>query len=153
MEMYQEYSCEKNYYEIVIKSDLLKLLAIIAREYEKLTDTKNEELFERYRDAISAAISHINENYSGSIYMDDVCKIAMMSQTYFSFLFKQITGYTFVEYINHLRVGKAMELLKDPGFSVTDICYSIGFNDAAYFNKVFRKETGLSPRQYRKLSK
>ncbi len=152
-EMYHEYCNKKKYFEIIVKSDLLKLLANVARVYEESEDPKNEELFGRYREAVNAAISYIVENYNANIYIEDVCKIAMMSQTYFSYLFKQITGYTFVEYVNNLRIKKAMEMLKDFDTSITDICYTVGFNDAAYFNRVFRKETGLSPRRYRNLSK
>ena len=153
LEMYREYSHKKKYYEIIMQSDLLRLLANVAREFEEQEDTKNRELFSKYREAVSAAIRYIDENYNRNIYLDDVCKIAMMSQAYFSYLFKQITGNTFVEYVNSLRIGKAMEMLKGSSISITDICFTTGFNDAAYFNKVFRKETGLSPRQYRNQSK
>lgn len=152
LEMLYEYNEEQKHYLIFIKADLLKLLAVITREYEKLTDNENGELFERYREAITAAIKYINENYTGSIYIEDACKIAMMSQSYFTYLFKQITGNTFVEYVNNLRVGKAMQLLQDSSASITDICFSVGFNNAGYFNRVFKKETGLSPLQYRKRS-
>jgi AraC-type DNA-binding domain-containing proteins len=149
LEMYHEYCSENKYYEILIKSDLLKLLTIIAREYEVLEDSKSRELFERYREAITAAIRYVNEYFTSNIYIKDICKIAMMSQTYFTYLFKQITGFTFIRYVNNLRIGKAMEMLKEYNISITDICYAVGFNDIAYFNKVFKKETGLSPRQYR----
>lgn len=152
LEMFYEYCHENKYYEILIKSDLLRLLAIIAREYEEHGDSKSGELFGRYREAISEAIRYIDEHYNCNIYIEDACKIAMMSQTYFTYLFKQITGYTFVEYVNNLRVAKAMEMLNNHSISITDICYTVGFNDAAYFNKVFRKETGLSPRMYRNLT-
>lgn len=152
LEMLQEYNEEQKHYLMFIKADLLKLLAIMSREYEKLADNETGELFGRYREAVTAAIKYINDNYTGSIYIENACKIAMMSQSYFTYLFKQITGNTFVEYVNNLRVGKAMERLQSSNDPITDICFSVGFNNAGYFNRVFKKETGLSPREYRSRS-
>jgi AraC-like DNA-binding protein len=148
--MLAEYTDEKKYYEINIKADLLKLLAVIAREYENQDDIHSHEIFYKYRQSVKAAITFINENYTEKIYIEDVCKIALMSHTYFSYLFKQITGKTFVEYVNKLRIAKAVELLTSTDMPIGDICLLSGFNDTAYFIKVFKKETGISPRQYRK---
>ena len=150
-EMLYEFNNEKKYYEINIKADLLKLLAIISREYEKRDVEKNPEVFEKYRDAINYTLKYINENYNKEFSLEDASKMAMMSLAYFSFIFKQITGKTFVEYKNNLRLAKAIDLMKDLSLSITDICYAVGFNDTAYFSKIFKKDTGISPRQYRKI--
>jgi len=153
-EMLYEFNHEQKYFEINIKADLLKLLAIISREYEreyiKQGSEKTFELFEKYRDAINKTIIYINENYNEDLSLEDASKMSMMSQAYFSFIFKQITGKTFVEYKNALRIAKAIDLMNDKNMSITDICYAIGFNDTAYFSKIFKKDTGMSPRQYRK---
>ena len=148
-EMLYEYMNEEKYYEITIKADLLKLLAVIAREYEKRESVESREIFDRYRDAVNNAIRYIDDNFTSRIYIKDACRIAMMSQTYFSHIFKQITGKTFIEYINDLRVRKAAELLADTQKSVTDICYMTGFNNPGYFTRTFKRSTGLSPREYR----
>ncbi|HOJ10012.1 MAG TPA: AraC family transcriptional regulator [Clostridiales bacterium] len=150
-EMLHEFNNEKKYYEIHIKADLLKLLAIVLREYENRDVGNNNEVFEKYRGAINNTIKYINENYNKDIGLEGASKMAMMSSAYFSFVFKQITGKTYVEYKNSLRLAKAIDLMKDPGCSITDICYAVGFNDTAYFSKIFKKDTGMSPRQYRKV--
>lgn len=153
-EMLYEFNNEKKYFEINIKADLLKLLAIISREYEKEYMNQNNgktfELFEKYKDAINKTIIYINENYSEDLSLEDASKMSMLSQAYFSFIFKQITGKTFVEYKNALRIAKAIDLMRDKSMSITDICYVVGFNDTAYFSKIFKKDTGISPSQYRK---
>ena len=74
----------------------------------------------------------------------------MMSPTYFSYVFKQITGRTFTEYLNYLRIMKAKELLTNSNKTVSGISYEVGFNDPAYFDRVFKKEVGMSPGKYRK---
>lgn len=150
-EMLDEYVSESRYYELNIKADLLKLLAIVAREYEKNSSSENIELFDRYRESINSAILYVNENYSSKISIDDICRIAMMSSSYFSHIFKQITGKTFVEYVNDLRIHKAMEILEKSATTISDICFEVGFNDITHFNRVFKKEMGLSPRQYRNI--
>ncbi|HHV96059.1 MAG TPA: helix-turn-helix transcriptional regulator [Clostridiaceae bacterium] len=150
-DMLYEFTNEEKYYEIHIKADLLKLLAIISREYEKKDNEKGLQVFYRYRDAINNTIKHIDENYNMDFNLEDASRMAMMSPAYFSFIFKQITGKTFVEYKNTLRIAKAIDLMKDPNLSITDICYTVGFNDTAYFSKIFKKHTGISPSQYRKL--
>jgi AraC-like DNA-binding protein len=152
IEMLEEYEEEKKYYEISIKADLLKMLTITARAYEAQKDSKDYQLFDKYRNAIDAAIKHIHDNYTEKLYIEDVCKLAMMSVTYFSYLFKQITGKTFTEYVNDMRVCRAMEMLAGGNLLISEICFSTGFNDATYFNRVFRKKTGLSPTQYRLIS-
>lgn len=148
-DMLQEYEKEQKYYEITIKADLLKMLAIIAREYESSSDISSQDIFRQYRDAVSEAIRYIDGHFTERIYMKDICKIAMMSHTYFTYLFRQISGKTFVEYVNSLRVRKAAEMLRNSDNSIQDICFDVGYNDPTYFDRVFKKITGLSPSKYR----
>jgi YesN/AraC family two-component response regulator len=152
-EMLDEYIKEKKYYEITIKANLLKVLAVTAREYENNKDNSNRKIFDRYRDAVKRAVSYIDSHFTENLHIKDVCKIAMMSQTYFTHVFRYITGKTFVEYINALRLRKASEMLTGSEDSITDICYKAGYNNSAYFTRVFKKNTGLSPREYRTLSR
>jgi len=151
-EVLLEYERKDTDFELIIKALLLKLLVIVGREYkEKITGTQYDDVFARHRDALYNAIEFINTNYNKDITIDDVAKVAMLSQSYFRYLFKQITQKTFTEYINGLRVTKAVELLKTRlDMKVIDICYEVGFNNANHFNRVFRSETGATPMQVRK---
>ncbi len=63
-----------------------------------------------------------------------------------------MTSKTFSEYINDLRVAKAMELLKQASnLNITDICYCVGFNNVTHFDRKFRQLTGISPTKYRRM--
>ncbi len=73
----------------------------------------------------------------------------MRSATSFSYVFKEATGRTFTEQLNFLRVRRAKELLKDPNRTIRAVAYEVGFQDIAYFDRVFKKEAGVSPRVYR----
>ena len=146
--MLTEFNGKEKYYEICLKADLLKLLTCIARDYE--VNYKNEKITESYKECIEASLSYIDENFSKKIYIEDAAKAASMSESYFSYFFKKVTGQTFVEYISKLRIKKAKEMLKHTSMSVSEIGYEVGFNDSAYFNRVFKKEESCTPTGYRK---
>ncbi|MBR5376109.1 MAG: helix-turn-helix domain-containing protein [Lachnospiraceae bacterium] len=92
---------------------------------------------------------YIEENYSRDISLDDVAGYAEVSPYYLSRTFKEETGETFMEYLTSLRMKKAMELMKDPDYSIKDICTEVGYSDPNYFSRIFKKSEGLTPTEYR----
>ncbi|MNP49678.1 HTH-type transcriptional regulator YesS [compost metagenome] len=68
---------------------------------------------------------------------------------YFSKIFKQQTGETFIDYLTSLRIGRAKELIVQGGYSQKEICFLVGYNDPNYFSRVFKKVTGFTPTEYR----
>ncbi len=72
-----------------------------------------------------------------------------MSVSYFSALFKEATGVTFVDYLTSLRIDKAKELLKNTSKKTYEIAEEVGYNDAHYFSLVFKKRTGTTATTYR----
>lgn len=150
-ETLNEYEAREKYFELFIKANLLKILAIITREYDKGIDKEKQNIIEKYKQAMNDALNYMRTNYQNKIYLEEVCRIATMSPTYFSYVFKQITGRTFTEYLNYLRIMKAKELLNSSNKTVSAISYEVGFNDPAYFDRVFKKEVGMSPGKFRKV--
>jgi AraC-like DNA-binding protein/mannose-6-phosphate isomerase-like protein (cupin superfamily) len=149
--MFDEFTNRKKFFEISIKSDLLKMLTIIAREYENHINDEDKKLFIRYKDYINKTIEYINEHFAEKINLNELCRMSMMSHTYFSYIFKQITGKTYIHYINELRMKNALDLFKNNEMSISDICFASGFNNSTYFNKVFKRYTGFSPGKYKQL--
>ncbi|NSW89064.1 MAG: helix-turn-helix transcriptional regulator [Firmicutes bacterium] len=151
-EVLLEYERMDTDFELVIKALLLKLLVIVGREYKKVTTgTEFDNVLARHRDALYNAIEFVNNNYTKDITINDVSKVAMLSQSYFRYLFKQMTQKTFTEYINGLRIAKAVELLKTrPEMKVIEICFEVGFNNVNHFNRIFRSEIGTTPMQVKK---
>ncbi|MEA4890084.1 MAG: AraC family transcriptional regulator [Clostridiaceae bacterium] len=149
LEMLEDYQEEPDYYQLNIKADVLKLLTVIARLYQPDQETGSAGFFQKYRESMSAVLDYINKNYTKELYLNDICLIALMSKANFSYVFKHVTGKTLVAYINYLRIKKAEELLRDNRLTTTEICFQVGFNDTTYFARVFRKETGVSPKEFR----
>ena len=96
------------------------------------------------------AKDYIIQNYNKDISLDDVSRQLDLSSYYFSKLFKEETGSNFVEYVTSLRIQKAKELLKeDRDCSMKEICSSVGYSDPNYFSRIFKKNEGITPTEYR----
>lgn len=101
--------------------------------------------------AIDKAKEYIRENYgSEEISLNGVAMAVNLSPAYFSALFKKSAGESFVDYLSNIRVNKAKELLCCTLMQVSEIAYEVGYKDYRYFGKVFKKYTGLTPREYQR---
>ena len=98
---------------------------------------------------IARAKAFIRENYSSDISLDDVSREVNISPYYFSKLFKEEAGENFIDYLTGLRIARARELLADPARTVKDISRMVGYADPNYFSRIFKKQTGMTPREYR----
>lgn len=98
---------------------------------------------------LSEAMNYIRRNYNNDLSLEKVAQSIYISPYYLSHLFKEELNITFVEYLTMVRMEEAKKLLSDPSMSVLAIASEVGYEDASYFSKVFKKTTGLSPNQYR----
>ena len=88
-------------------------------------------------------------NFSEELTLSRVADEIGLNPSYLSSLFKQVTGESFKEYLNSIRIKEAQHLLSNTSYPIMQIAVSCGFSDQSYFTKVFKKCTGLTPRQYR----
>ncbi len=107
-------------------------------------NTKNFKL-------ITEAMEYIKENYNKELTLDEVAQSVFISPYYLSHLFKDELGKTFVEYLTEVRINEAKKLLKNTKKSITRIAEEVGYYDSSYFSKVFKKQEGMTPQQYRRL--
>ena len=98
---------------------------------------------------VKKAIQYISRNFTHNLSLEEVAGHVNLNPAYFSTLFKQSTGSSFKEYLNMVRVEESKRLLANTKNSIIDIALATGFEDQSYFSKVFKKYTGLTPKQYR----
>ena len=149
-------------YEYLIKSDirpkelseiLNKINAIIKSKIE----IKNEEKLDKhnivkpkaYSRYIEKALKYIDDNYKKHISLMDVAKHIYLSHEYFSRLFKEEVGENFSTYLTIYRIKKAKELIKNTDMKISQIALEVGYSNAGYFSKNYKRYTGISPEEDR----
>ena len=104
----------------------------------------------RYRDVIVKAREYIDSNFaSGDISLYSTASYVGISPNHLSTVFAQGTGENFIDYLTRMRLEKAKNLLQNTAMKSADVAFETGFNDPHYFSYIFKKNTGLSPREYR----
>ena len=101
-------------------------------------------------DALKRAISFIRFNYHKDISINDVAIQADISERYLRSLFSQYLNISPLDYLNQIRINKSIELLRNTELSVKEICFQCGFQSPQYFSRIFKQQTGISPREVAK---
>lgn len=141
-------------FELSMKADLLQILLNLIRNHiQKVYTKKRFDLKLNSLNQLKSAFSYMNEHYKETITVHDLAARAHMSEAHFCRTFKKLYGRSVIAHINELRVDKAEQLLQNTSLTITEIAFSVGFNDANYFSRVFRKKRGVSPQQARILIK
>ncbi len=104
-------------------------------------------------ESLQKAIAYINENYCHDISLDAIAEAAFLSKFRFMHLFKSTYNMTVWDYINIKRIDKALALLAGSSENILTVAAKSGFNNSANFNRIFKKITGVTPREYRRSAK
>lgn len=138
-------------WRLVVKSLLLMLLALLYRQFESI-DSYSKKILRFQSDYIklSPAIQYMEAHYKSNIPLSSLAAEAHMSVNYFSSFFSQTMNCTVSEYLIRLRLKNACTLLATTQNNVLSIALESGFENISYFNRVFKKNFGVSPNQYRK---
>lgn len=103
-----------------------------------------------YKNLIRQAKEYLEQHYTDpELSLNEAAAHANLSASHFSVIFSQEAGLTFKEYLTEIRINKAKELLRMTSLRSADIAYQVGYNDPHYFSSVFKKNTGLSPIEFR----
>lgn len=110
----------------------------------------NAELDTIAQDRIDTIFGYINDNLTGEVRLTDAAKAVSMSPSALSHFFTRTAGRGFVETVRRIRVIRACSLLVDTDDPISSICHDVGFRNLSNFNRQFRAETGMTPREYRR---
>ena len=114
-----------------------------------LSSEKAQQVSGKTQIGISEAISHINKYFYKSITLQELADIAALSPYYFSRIFARETGMTPHKYLISTRMANAKFLLKTSQMSVKEIAIRSGFSDESGFCTAFKKQEGMTPKEYR----
>jgi two-component system response regulator YesN len=128
-------------------NDLLTYIGTMLIDVAVYIDRGNANIPTSIRQAIDYIETHFNEDIS----MQDVAEIVYLNPWYFSELFREKTGITFTDYITNTRIDNAKRLLRQSRLKNFEIAGRVGFDNASYFNYIFKKKVGITPRTYRQM--
>ena len=147
-EIMREWYEEKIAYELIIRSDLLRIFAWIFRFWNKYDIMP----VSTYTESIKKALTYISENFD-TVTAEQVAEYCGFSYNYFSHIFKKEMGKNFKDYIIMLRIREAEKKLISTNDSITDIALSCGFSTSSYFIAKFRQYKNMTPKKFRDIVK
>lgn len=141
---------------IVVTSSPVDIDSQISDQQESLeiANPKQEEDTQQKQDGVDPVIrqviDYVNENMANpSLKIDDIAMEVGMSRSVLYSKIKTETGMTPVDLVRHICLLRAQKLIKNSNETLSQIAYSVGFSDPKYFSKVFKKEVGMTPSEYR----
>lgn len=152
--IYDEYTRKEIGYQLICKGELMKLIVHLAREYAVKTMTEREsDKRKKQLERLNRVLKYIQQNYSRPIGNEELARLAYLSEGRFNHLFKESMGISPLQYINEVRIKKAMNLLKKKEGTVAEIAGSVGFTDYNHFGRQFRRYYGCTPSEILKKEK
>ena len=135
----------------IVSLMLGQLLIHLARLGIKTKEAQSQmQLANRY---VERVIQYIYYHYDENIQMEDLAGSVNLHPNYLHRIFKQVMNETVVEYLTKLRVNRAKNLLRNTDMPIIEITHNIGMNSSQYFSQVFKKQVGMTPREYRNKGK
>ena len=146
----KELTVQQDGYLLAIRNSICDIVLHLYRNFHKTKNRLTEGSYtQSHLDDFYRVFQFIEENYNQKIALEDILPICHLSYSNFAYKFKSITGQSFIGYINRHRIRKAQELLVSSSRSINEIAAECGFDDVCYFNRLFRKYSGTSPREFR----
>ena len=143
-----EYNNTDEYSSEAIKNIMSELFIKLLRISKETINIKNKT--GKYESKIKNTLELLKKDISANITVDYAAEVSGLSKSHFEKLFKELTGFTFIDYLNMQRLLKSQKLLAKTSKSITDIAFECGFNSSNYFTTVFKKYSGLTPLKFRK---
>ena len=137
-------------YDMEIKSLAYRLMAHLLRNYKQERLSESDMLLRKTKmRRIDDVLRYITAHYNNKMTTASLAEQFFLNEHYFCHFFKEATGQSPISYIHRYRIEKAVLLLKNTDRSITEIAMSVGFEDANYFSRTFKKYMGVRPRAFK----
>ncbi|HFI0421705.1 TPA: AraC family ligand binding domain-containing protein [Streptococcus suis] len=136
--------------ELILIGHLNQLLAALIQEFPNESLKESSTLAKNY---VHHAIKLIHSQYNSPIKVNEIADHLALSRSYLYKIFKQETGYAIKDYILQIKMKRSCQLLEDPTRNITEIAYSVGYQDPLTFSSAFKNYFHMSPTDFRKTQK
>ena len=142
--------CEKKEkgYELGVKAAVLQMIFLLIRKYPSIEAVSSPD-----RERLKEVLQEIGEKINQNLTVLDMAKFCGLSESHFMRWFKKMTGDSFASYVNDRRLANAAEALRRTDDKILSVSQDAGFTNLSNFNRQFKKRYGITPKEYRKVSK
>lgn len=137
---------KKPAYDIYMKAAVLSIVGYMMRNGLLSTGKETAELHK-----IKNVLLFVEKNHANHLNLQDICAFMGVSKSYFCRLFREVSGMSFTEYLNLVRLRFVTRTLSDSDKAISDIAMDAGFTSLQYFNRCFKRYYGCTPRQYKQM--
>jgi len=127
-----------------IRDRIIRVYGSEIEKYAQLVDKRKQK-------PVRVAINYVADHYTEQISLEDTAAVVGLNPAYFSSLFTKQTGQNFSDYVILYKIKKACDYLAEGEMNINEIADHLGFSDARYFSKVFKKKMGIKPTEYKKI--
>jgi len=146
----EEYRERQEGYQLIIKNRWIECMVLLSRYHAETRGESPKQKELTKDDWISSIRNFVEHHCDRELSLTQLAHTCGMSISSFTAKFKQATGQSLLEYKHTAQIRRACRLLEARDDKIAIIAYEVGFNDISFFNRVFRKHKGMSPKEYRK---
>lgn len=140
------YTKQPEGYELALKSLFLQVIFLLFPYRTK--NSAASELHLEASEKLKTVLNYIETNYDTALTISELAKLCYFSDYHFMRFFKKHTGMTCIEYINNLRLEKAVQMFEQGRTSILEVSLSTGFSNLSYFHRVFKARYGMTPKTF-----
>lgn len=133
-------------YQLFIKSQLFMFFFLLAN---KCLSGEVQKKDYKSLEKIKVVLKYVETHYMEKIKIEDMAKVLDISQSHFMKYFKNTMGTSFIDYLNEYRLTLASRLLVSSDSSILTIASEVGYDNLSYFNRIFKRRFGMTPREFR----
>ena len=124
------------------------MIFLLIRKYPSIEEVPSPD-----RERLKEVLQEIGERINQNLTVLDMAKFCGLSESHFMRWFKKMTGDSFTSYVNDRRLANAAEALRRTDDKILSVSQDVGFSNLSNFNRQFKKRYGITPKEYRKVSK
>ncbi|MBQ9769061.1 MAG: helix-turn-helix transcriptional regulator [Clostridia bacterium] len=135
------------FYQLEVYSLVAKTVYLLYKN-SHITLHSASKRSDRQRDTMATLLDYIEKNLTAKITLSELSRVSGVNEKYLCRFFKEFSGYTPTDYVNRMRLERAMNEMTVGGKSITDAAFDSGFNELSYFSRMFKKYMKVTPREY-----